>query len=42
MTRFINNSLAAMAAVVIAISSLAAITSVPVQHTVAVAAPLLA
>lgn len=42
MTRMFNNSLAAVAAVVVALTSLSAITSVPVQNTVAVAAPLLA
>ena len=39
MTRMFNNSLAAVAAVVVALTSLSAITSVPVQNTVAVAAP---
>lgn len=42
MTRFMTNSAAALAAVVLAVSSLAAITSVPVQQSVAIAAPLLA
>jgi hypothetical protein len=42
MTNLLNNSLAAVAAVVIALTSLSAITSVPVQTGVAIAAPLLA
>lgn len=42
MTRLFNNSLAALAAVVIAFTSLSAITSVPAQQHVAIAAPVLA
>lgn len=42
MPRLIHNTLAAAAAVSPALTSLIAITSVPVQHGVAVAAPQLA
>lgn len=42
MTRMLNNSLAAVAAMMIALTSLSAITSVPVQQGVAIAAPVLA
>jgi len=42
MSRTLNNSLAALAAVVIALTSLSAITSVPVQHGIAISAPTLA
>jgi len=37
-----NNSLAVVAAIVVALTSLSAVTSVPVQHGAAVAAPALA
>ena len=42
MTRMFNNSLAAVAAIVIALTSLSAVTAVPVQQGAAVAAPVLA
>lgn len=42
MTRILTNSLAAVAAVVMAFTSLTAITTVPAQSPVAVATPLLA
>ena len=42
MNRLLNNSLAAFAAIVIAISSLGAITIVPTQQGIAIAAPALA
>ncbi|WP_267899749.1 hypothetical protein [Aurantiacibacter zhengii] len=42
MNRLLNNSLAALAAVVIALTSLSAVTSVPVQQGAAIAAPALA
>lgn len=42
MTNLLSNSLAAIAAVVIALTSLSAVTSVPVQQGVAIAAPMLA
>ncbi len=42
MNRMLNNSLAALAAVVIALTSLSAITAVPVQQGAVIAAPALA
>jgi hypothetical protein len=42
MTRVLNNSLAAIAAVVVVLALLSAITSIPVQHGAAIAAPALA
>ncbi|MFB0612846.1 hypothetical protein [Aurantiacibacter poecillastricola] len=42
MPKLLNNTLAAFAALVIALSSLSAITTVPMQESVAVTAPLLA
>ncbi|WAT17397.1 hypothetical protein OZN62_10740 [Aurantiacibacter sp. MUD11] len=42
MTRFATQSAAAVFVVVLALSSLAAITNVPITQTVAIAAPVLA
>lgn len=42
MNQLLNNSLAALAAVVIALTSLGAVTSVPVQQGAAIIAPALA
>ena len=42
MSNLLNTTLAAVAAVVITLTSLSAITTVPAQSGVAVAAPLLA
>ena len=42
MNRLINNSLAAVVAAVIALTSLSAVTSVPMQHGVVISAPTLA
>lgn len=42
MSTFASRSLAAIAAVVVAFSSMAAVTSVPVQPTVALIAPVVA
>ena len=42
MSNLLNNTLAAVAAVVISLTSLSAITTVPASQTVAIAAPVLA
>ena len=42
MNRMLNNSLAALAAVVIALTSFTAVTTVPMQQGVVIAAPALA
>ncbi len=42
MSNLLNNTLAAVAAVVISLTSLSAITTVPAQSSVAIAAPVLA